>query len=109
MRNIDSLKKTEEFSRIYRLHDSCADRLIVLYQAEGTGRIGIVCSKKVGNSVVRHRFARLVREAYRLNKEHIRRDRDIIVVARDKASESGFMEISSSFIRLLKKKGLYEE
>jgi len=109
MRNIDSLKKTEEFSRIYRIHNSCADRLLVIYQAEGTGRIGIVCSKKVGNSVVRHRFARLVREAYRLNKEHIRSDRDIIVVAREKAGESGFTEIRDSFIKLLTKHGIYEK
>jgi len=109
MRNIDSLKKTAEFSRIYRLHDSGADRLLVIYRAEGTGRIGIVCSKKVGNSVVRHRFARLVREAYRLNKEHIRSDRDIIVVARDKASESGFTEIQASFLKILKKLDIYKE
>jgi len=109
MRNIDSLKKTEEFSRIYRLHDSCADRLLVVYKAEGTGRIGIVCSKKVGNSVVRHRFARLVRESYRLNKEHIRKNTDIIVVAREKAGESGFIEIRDSFIRLLKRHGIFEE
>ena len=109
MRNIDSLKKTEEFTRIYRLRQSAADRNLVVYQAEGTGRIGIVCSKKVGNSVVRHRFARLVREAYRLNKEHIRKDRDIIVVAREQAGESGFFEIQASLLKLLKKHGIYEE
>ena len=109
MRNIDSLKTTEEFSGIYRQHHSCADRRIVMYQAEGTGRIGIVCSKKVGNSVVRHRFARLVREVYRQQKDHICKDKDIIVVAREMACESGFTEIRDSFLYLLRKNGIYVE
>lgn len=67
MRSMNSLKKTDEFKRVYSAHDSRADHNLIMYKAPGTGRIGIVCSKKIGNSVVRHRFARLVREAYRLN------------------------------------------
>ena len=108
MRNIDSLKNSGEFRRIYELRSSTADRYLVLYQAEGSGKIGIVCSKKVGNSVVRHRIVRLIREAYRLNKENIRKDKDIIVVARNSAKGQGFTEISSSLLKLLKRCGLLE-
>ncbi len=39
-------------------------------------------SKKVGNSVVRHHIARLVREIFRLNNEEIETGLNIIVVAR---------------------------
>lgn len=109
MRNIDSLRTNRDFGRVYRVHDSAADRYLVIYQAEGTGRLGIVCSKKVGNSVVRHHFARLVREAYRLHKDSIRKDRDIIVVARELAKEQGYTEIEKSFITLLKRLSVYEE
>lgn len=109
MRNIDSLKKTEDFQRIYRQHDSKADRNLVMYKSNGTGKIGIVCSKKIGNSVVRHHFARLVREAYRLNKTHIRNDIDMIVLARESAKEQGYMEIEKSFISLLKRHSIYME
>ena len=109
MRNIDSIKKTEDFQKIYKLHDSKADRRLVMYKAPGSGRIGIVCSKKIGNSVVRHHFARLVREVYRLNKENIRKDVDIIVLARECAKEQGYMEVEKSFISLLKRHSIYVE
>jgi phosphoribosylamine--glycine ligase len=45
-------------------------------------RLGISVSKKVGNSVVRHRLTRLIRESYRLNEELFRRNLDIVVIAR---------------------------
>jgi len=109
MKNIDSLKNTAEFQHVYKIRDSKADRNIVVYKSEGTGKVGIVCSKKVGNSVVRHRAVRLIREAYRLNKDHIKKDKDIVIVARDGIREQGFNEVSASFIFLLKRHGIYEE
>ena len=107
MRGFDSLKKTEEFQAIYRERQNAADRVMVMYTAEGTGRIGIVCSKKIGNSVTRHRFVRLVREVYRKNKEHVRSDRDIIVIARESAKGLGFFEIEESFLTLLRRLNIY--
>ncbi len=109
MRNIDSLRTRSEFDAVYRKHRSYADPNLVVYCADGTGKLGIVCSKKVGNSVVRHHFARLVREAYRLNKKHIRKDKDIIVLARKSAKDQGFTEIEASLISLLRRHSVYEE
>ena len=106
MRNIDSLKNQGEFKRVYDCHDSAADRNLVMYKADGTGKIGIVCSRKIGNSVVRHRVTRLIREAYRLNKDDIRKDKDIIIVARNLAKEQGFTGIRDSLLKLLKRHGL---
>ena len=107
MRNIDSLKNSGEFQRVYGKRNSLADRYLVIYIAEGSGKIGIVCSKKVGNSVVRHRITRLIREAYRLNKEHIDPDKDTIIVAREKAKDRGFTEIAESFVSILKRHAVY--
>ena len=108
MRHIDSLKKDAEFQQIYRIHQSLADRNLVIYKAPGSGRLGIVCSKKIGNSVVRHRFARLVREAYRLHQSEIRKDQDIIIIAREGAKGQGFTEIERSFLLLLKRHSIVE-
>ena len=72
MRFSESLKKNADFQRVYREGVSFANRYLVMYVAEnktGRNRLGISVSKKVGNSVVRHRVTRLIRESYRLRED----------------------------------------
>ncbi len=103
MRNIDSLKKNAEFQRVYQLRRSCGNKYLVMYVGEnGTDRfrMGISVSKKVGNSVVRHRLARILRECYRLHKDEFQKGYDIIVVARPAAKEKGYRELESAYLHL---------
>jgi len=65
-------------------------------------RIGISVSKKVGNSVVRHRITRLIRESYRLSKDSILEGYDIVVVARVDAKGKNFSEINSALLHLIR-------
>ena len=69
-------------------------------RTEKGARIGISVSKKVGNSVVRHRFARLVRESFRLNEDMLEDGKDIVVVARAAARDKKFDKIESAFLHL---------
>ena len=67
----ESLKKYGDFQRVYQNGKSYANKYLVMYilrQNTRMNRIGISVSKKVGNSVVRHRITRLIRESYRLNE-----------------------------------------
>ena len=99
----ESMKKTKDFHNVYENGKSYANRFIVLYVWENGGsnnKIGISCSKKIGNSVVRHRFSRLVREAYRLQENVFNSGLDIVVVARACAREASFFDIQDSLIRL---------
>ena len=71
MRFSESLKKNTQFQFVYRNGKSYANKYLIMYVKEnGTdrNRVGISVSKKVGNSVVRHRVTRLVRESYRLHE-----------------------------------------
>ena len=99
----DSMKKTDEFRNCYENGKSFVSKLIVIYVWENGSsfnRIGISCSKKIGNSVVRHRFARLVRESYRLHEDIFNSGLDIVVVARACARDANFFDIESSLLSL---------
>lgn len=98
-----SLKKNEEFQCVYRKGRSVANRLLVMYVLtadEAENRLGISVSKKVGNSVVRHRLTRLVRESYRLNEQRFKKGCWIVVILRTAARNCTFQEIAQAFLRL---------
>ena len=67
-----SFKTNSEFHAVYRQGRSYANKYLGMYVLDTDrkgARIGISDSKKVGNSVVSHRYARLVRESFRLNED----------------------------------------
>ncbi len=101
----ESLKKNTDFRNVYKNGRSYADKYLVMYVLENNkciNRLGISASRKVGNSVVRHRFARLVRESYRLHENIFNSGLDIVVVARKSAASVGFFEIESALLHLSK-------
>ncbi len=103
MKRFPSIKKNSDFQFIYKNGTSYANRLLVMYVYQGDRedtRIGISVSKKVGNSVVRHHVTRLIRESFRLNREHLDPGLDIIVVARAAAKDSDYKKIESAYRHL---------
>ena len=111
-KNFETLKSNTDFNRVYAAKRSYANRLLVVYILEnGTdaNRLGVSVSKKVGNSIVRHRLARLIREAFRLSTECIPDGYDYVVVARAGLKDKGFFETKESMIHLLKLHKLYKQ
>ena len=99
----ESLKKNDDFRNVYKKGKSFANRYLVMYVLEnhmGRNRLGISVSKKVGNSVVRHRVTRLVREGYRLHENIFNSGLDIVVVARVNASAASYAEMESALLHL---------
>ena len=99
MKNSESLKKNKDFQMVYRQRRSQANRLLVMYVRANhleKNRLGISVSKKVGNSVVRHRLARLIRESYRLDEQLFLLGFDIVVIAREQARTSSYAEIKEA-------------
>lgn len=99
----ESLKKNKDFQFIYRNGKSNANKYLVMYVMDNNterNRIGISVSKKVGNSIVRHRLTRLIRESYRLNEDLFPRGKDIVVIARAGAKGRSYAEIESALLHL---------
>lgn len=107
---MESIKSNRDFLKVYRSGKSYANRYLVMYLApalEGSeGRIGISVSKKVGNSVVRHRVKRLIKESYRLQLNRFRSGYDIVVVARKEAKGRDYSEIESALLHLARLHGV---
>lgn len=107
----ESLKKNKDFQIVYHAGKSYANKYLVMYIKKNSicrNRLGISVSKKVGNSVVRHRLTRLVRESYRLQEEKFLCGYDIIVVVRVNARNSTFADMSSALIHLGKLHKIYK-
>ena len=103
MKYSESLKKSKDFRNVYENGTSYANRYLVMYVLEnqaGKNRLGISVSKKVGNSVVRHRLTRLIREGYRLKEDRFRCGLDIVVIARMGAKEKNYHDIESAMLHL---------
>ena len=103
MKRFPSIKKNREFQSIYRGGTSHANRLLVMYVTEneqGVNRIGISVSKKVGNSVVRHHLARLIREGYRLQEEYFHIGYDVVMIARVNSKDCAYKEIERAIYHL---------
>ena len=103
MKHSESLKKNMDFQNVYKNGKSYANKYLVMYVLENQSnknRIGISVSKKVGNSVIRHRITRLIRESYRLQEDVFNSSLDIVVIARSTAREVGYKEIESALLHL---------
>ena len=105
MKFSESLKKNHQFQFVYKYGKSYANKYLVMYIKEnGTdkNRIGISVSKKVGNSVVRHRITRLLRESVRKNDALISEGNRIIIVARRNIKDKNFDDVNGAVCHLLK-------
>lgn len=112
MKQFVSLKKNHDFGEVYQQGRSYGNKLLVMYVLEKSqdhdGRVGISVSKKVGNSVVRHRIKRLIRESFRRNLVYWKANYDYVIVVRKEAKDKDYTAIESALVHLGKRQSVYD-
>src|SRR5688500_12055369 len=76
------LRKPAEFDRVYAEDTYAADGVLVVNAAAndlGMTRLGLSISRKYGPAVVRNRWKRLIREAFRLSRNELPAGLDLVI------------------------------
>lgn len=105
-----TLRKQNEFNRVYNRGNSKGSRFVVVVFNKnrlGYTRTAFVASKKVGNSVCRNRSRRLMRQAYSNIKERIKPGYDIIFIARQSILDQKEIDVEKSMFGVLRAAELF--
>ncbi len=116
----ERLKRGSQFRHAYEHGRKFIGKLVVLYVVDGlpggpgaAGQapraVGVVTSRKVGNAVTRNRARRLLREAYRLNKQKLNDNLQMVMVARSAISGKRRQEVEAELLRLFRAAGILNE
>lgn len=106
MKNTVSLNKNYQFSRVYKRGSSAAGRYLILdclKNRQKVLRLGITASKKVGNSVIRNRIRRLIKENYRQLEDRVVLGFDIVFIVRSNKKLPTYYDIKKEMKYLLSK------
>jgi len=104
------LRSSDDFARIkaegQRLVRGC---LILnwIKREEGTvSRLGVVTSKRIGNSVTRSRARRLMREVFRLHQNEFVWPVEMVLIARRSIAEKKMADVERVFLKLAAEAGV---
>lgn len=104
-KSMESLKRKEDFKRVYTRGKSQANSFLVVYKIKNgsnENRIGYSISKKVGKSVLRNKIRRRLKEIYRHHQEDFVLGYDLVVIVRVRAKEASYGQLETSFLKLMK-------
>src|SRR5690349_6754694 len=105
------IKKTDDYKRIAKTGKRVFMPAFTMQGVKGDAgaplRVGLTVSRHVGTSVLRSRVKRRLREAVRLAcKQQALSGGEVVLIAKTKAVEQSFDEITQDFLKGLKTLGI---
>ena len=99
--------KRKDFQAVYDGGVRVGARLVTVFaMATGPGRparVGLTVTRKIGNSVIRNRCKRLLREAVRKHWHLLPSGIDIVLHARNRLAAAQAREVENEIVRMLPK------
>lgn len=105
------LRNNEDFKKVYKNGKSYWNRNLVMYLRKnglGYSRVGFTVTKKIGNSVVRNKIRRRMKEILRKNFDNIKGEYDIILIPKKNVVDIDFKTLESAMIHILKLSGVFK-
>ena len=102
----DRILKRSEFLELTKSGRKLQNDCVIAFFAPGRydrPRLGITVTRKVGSAAQRNRIKRLVREYFRLNRQHLKQNWDINIVAKQKAADLSSEKVFSALQDLFEK------
>jgi ribonuclease P protein component len=106
------IKQGRDFARAKsegrRIVQGCLILNWVNLPSGSASRVGVITSRRVGESVIRSRARRLLREAFRLNQPSLAQPADVVLVARPSIAGKSFNQVAGDYQAALKKARLWK-
>ena len=93
----DRILKRSEFLELTQIGRRLQNDCFIVFFKPGKldgSRLGVTVTRKVGKAAQRNRIKRLVREFFRLNRQHLNQNWDINIVAKSKAADLSSEKVS---------------
>ena len=103
------LRSNDDFKEVYKKGKNYWNRNLVLYAMKNDlncTRIGFSVTKKIGNSVIRNRIRRRMKEICRQNLNNIGVGYDIIFIPKKNVVDMEYRDLNNAILHILKKSNL---
>lgn len=102
------LKKNSSFKYIFRNGKRSFSELFILYYVKAKNvKLGVSVSTKIGNSVVRNKVKRRIKEAFNEIIHNVEGNYNFVIVAKERIATATYKEIKAEIIIILLKEKIY--
>lgn len=104
MKKEDRIKSKIEFDNFIKKNKSVKNDFFVVHfslKKKDNSRFGIAVGTKVGNSVIRNKFKRRIKEIIKEERKLFKNDLDYIIIVRKQCIEIGYKEMKEKLIKLI--------